>query len=233
MVSKKLSMLVIDDDASILCLLKRTLDLEGYRTFTANEGKSGLDLVDREMPDLIILDITMPGMDGYTICQHIREFSQVPIIMVTARGNEEEKIRGFECGADDYVTKPFFNRELVARVKSVLKRSQIGDAMVRQPTFKIGNFEMDFVKRMVVIAGNKVSLTPTEYQLLQELVLNRGKVLTHIQLLQKVWGHEYMSETEYLHVFIGRLRNKLHLGSGGQRYIITVPGVGYQFKDTP
>jgi DNA-binding response OmpR family regulator len=232
MVSKKLSMLVIDDDASILCLLKRTLDLEGYRTFTANEGKSGLDLVDREMPDLIILDITMPGMDGYTICQHIREFSQVPIIMVTARGNEEEKVRGFECGADDYVTKPFFNRELVARVKSVLKRSQIGDAMVRQPTFKIGNFEMDFVKRMVIIAGNKVGLTPTEYQLLQELVLNRGKVLTHIQLLQKVWGPEYLSETEYLHVFIGRLRSKLHLGLGDQRYIITVPGVGYQFKDT-
>jgi two-component system KDP operon response regulator KdpE len=152
--------------------------------------------------------------------------------MVTARGNDEEKVRGFECGADDYVTKPFSTGELVARVKAVLRRSQVGNAIAAHSPFSSGDLEIDFVKRSVIIAGSAVSLTPTEYHLLQELVLNRGKVLTHTHLLQKVWGPEYLNETEYLHVFIGRLRSKLHLDSANQKYILTLPGVGYQFKDT-
>ena len=232
MTSKKASMLVVDDDAHILRLLRRTLELEGYQVFTASDGETALDVVDREMPNLIILDIMMPRTDGYAVCQRIREFSQVPIIMVTAKGGDEERVRGLECGADDYVTKPFSARELMARVKAVLRRSQVGDAIASQSTFSSGDLEIDFVKRRVTVARSAVSLTPTEYHLLQELVLNRGKVLTHTYLLQKVWGGEYLNEIVYLHVFIGRLRRKLHLDSAEQRYIITLPGVGYQFKET-
>jgi DNA-binding response OmpR family regulator len=232
MTNKKASMLVVDDDAHILRLLRRTLELEGYQVFTASDGETALDVVDREVPNLIILDIMMPRTDGYAVCQRIREFSQVPIIMVTAKGGDEERVRGLECGADDYVTKPFSTRELVARVKTVLRRSQVGDAIASQSTFSSGDLEIDFVKRRVTVARSAVSLTPTEYHLLQELVLNRGKVLTHTYLLQKVWGGEYLNEIVYLHVFIGRLRRKLHLDSAEQRYIITLPGVGYQFKET-
>ena len=232
MTNKKASMLVVDDDAHILRLLRRTLELEGYQVFTASDGETALDVVDREVPNLIILDIMMPRTDGYAVCQRIREFSQVPIIMVTAKGGDEERVRGLECGADDYVTKPFSARELMARVKAVLRRSQVGDAIASQSTFSSGDVEIDFVKRRVTVARSAVSLTPTEYHLLQELVLNRGKVLTHTYLLQKVWGGEYLNEIVYLHVFIGRLRRKLHLDSAEQRYIITLPGVGYQFKET-
>ena len=232
MTSKKALMLVVDDDVHILRLLRRTLELEGYQVFTASDGETALDVVDREVPNLIILDIMMPRTDGYAVCQRIREFSQVPIIMVTAKGGDEERVRGLECGADDYVTKPFSTRELVARVKTVLRRSQVGDAIASQSTFSSGDLEIDFVKRRVTVARSAVSLTPTEYHLLQELVLNRGKVLTHTYLLQKVWGAEYLNEIVYLHVFIGRLRRKLHLDSAEQRYIITLPGVGYQFKET-
>jgi len=232
MTNKKASMLVVDDDAHILRLLRRTLELEGYQVFTASDGETALDVVDREVPNLIILDIMMPRTDGYAVCQRIREFSQVPIIMVTAKGGDEERVRGLECGADDYVTKPFSARELMARVKAVLRRSQVGDAIASQSTFSSGDLEIDFVKRRVTVARSAVSLTPTEYHLLQELVLNRGKVLTHTYLLQKVWGGEYLNEIVYLHVFIGRLRRKLHLDSAEQRYIITLPGVGYQFKET-
>ena len=232
MASKKVSILVVDDEVHILRLLRRTLELEGYQVLTASDGEVAIDVVDRKVPNLIILDIMMPRMDGYAVCQCIREFSQVPIIMVTARGNDEEKVRGFECGADDYVTKPFSMSELVARVKVVLRHAQVGDAIAAQSTFSSGYLEIDFVKRRVSVAGRAVSLTPTEYHLLQELVLNRGKVLTHTYLLQKVWGSEYLNETEYLHVFIGRLRRRLHLDSVEQKYIITLPGVGYQFKET-
>ena len=232
MASKKASILVVDDEVHILRLLRRTLELEGYQVLTASDGEVALDVVDRKVPNLIILDIMMPRMDGCAVCQRIREFSQVPIIMLTARGNDEEKVRGFECGADDYVTKPFSMRELVARVNAMLRRSQVGDTIATQSTFSSGDLEIDFVKRRVTVAGSAVSLTPTEYHLLQELVLNRGKVLTHTYLLQKVWGSEYLNETEYLHVFIGRLRRRLHLDSVEQKYIITLPGVGYQFKET-
>jgi DNA-binding response OmpR family regulator len=231
MVCKKVSILAIDDDALILRLIRSILESEDYKVFTASDGKLGLDIFDKEVPGLIILDITMPGIDGYTVCRRIRESSQVPIIMVTARGNEEEKIRGFECGADDYVTKPFSVRELLARVKSVLRRSQFGDTAVAQPILRSGDLEIDSTKRSVTVAGNAVNLTPTEYNLLQELVLNRGKALTHTYLLKKVWGPEYLSETEYLHVFIGRLRSKLQLDSQARNYILTLPGVGYQFKE--
>ena len=173
----------------------------------------------------------MPDMDGYTVCNRIREVSQVPVIIITARGQEDDKIKGFECGADDYLVKPFSVRELKARVKSVLRRSQIAEVQTTEPVFTSGDLEIDFTKRSVTIAGNAVNLTPIEYKLLREFVLNRGKALTHSYLLQKVWGPEYLNETEYLHVFIGRLRNKLRVDTHDQKYVMTLPGVGYQFQE--
>jgi DNA-binding response OmpR family regulator len=233
MMREKETILAIDDDASILYLLKRSLEAEFYQVLVAGDGRTGLDVFERENPNLILLDITMPEMDGYTVCTRVREISQVPIIIITARGQEDDKVKGFECGADDYLTKPFSVRELKARVKSVLRRSQVSEVQASETVFTSGDLEIDFTKRSVTIAGNAVNLTPIEYKLLREFVLNRGKAITHSYLLQKVWGPEYLNETEYLHVFIGRLRNKLHIDNRGQKYVMTLPGVGYQFQEGP
>jgi DNA-binding response OmpR family regulator len=231
MMREKETILAIDDDASILYLLRRSLEADFYQVLIAADGPTGLDIFQRENPNLILLDLTMPDMDGYTVCNRIREVSQVPVIIITARGQEDDKIKGFECGADDYLVKPFSVRELKARVKSVLRRSQIAEVQTTEPVFTSGDLEIDFTKRSVTIAGNAVNLTPIEYKLLREFVLNRGKALTHSYLLQKVWGPEYLNETEYLHVFIGRLRNKLRVDTHDQKYVMTLPGVGYQFQE--
>ena len=231
MMREKETKLAIDDDASILYLLRRSLEADFYQVLIAADGPTGLDIFQRENPNLILLDLTMPDMDGYTVCNRIREVSQVPVIIITARGQEDDKIKGFECGADDYLVKPFSVRELKARVKSVLRRSQIAEVQTTEPVFTSGDLEIDFTKRSVTIAGNAVNLTPIEYKLLREFVLNRGKALTHSYLLQKVWGPEYLNETEYLHVFIGRLRNKLRVDTHDQKYVMTLPGVGYQFQE--
>ena len=231
MMREKETILAIDDDASILYLLRRSLEADFYQVLIAANGPTGLDIFQRENPNLILLDLTMPDMDGYTVCNRIREVSQVPVIIITARGQEDDKIKGFECGADDYLVKPFSVRELKARVKSVLRRSQIAEVQTTEPVFTSGDLEIDFTKRSVTIAGNAVNLTPIEYKLLREFVLNRGKALTHSYLLQKVWGPEYLNETEYLHVFIGRLRNKLRVDTHDQKYVMTLPGVGYQFQE--
>ena len=231
MMREKETILAIDDDASILYLLRRSLEADFYQVLIAADGPTGLDIFQRENPNLILLYLTMPDMDGYTVCNRIREVSQVPVIIITARGQEDDKIKGFECGADDYLVKPFSVRELKARVKSVLRRSQIAEVQTTEPVFTSGDLEIDFTKRSVTIAGNAVNLTPIEYKLLREFVLNRGKALTHSYLLQKVWGPEYLNETEYLHVFIGRLRNKLRVDTHDQKYVMTLPGVGYQFQE--
>ena len=231
MMREKETILAIDDDASILYLLRRSLEADFYQVLIAADGPTGLDIFQRENPNLILLDLTMPDMDGYTVCNRIREVSQVPVIIITARGQEDDKIKGFECGADDYLVKPFSVRELKASVKSVLRRSQIAEVQTTEPVFTSGDLEIDFTKRSVTIAGNAVNLTPIEYKLLREFVLNRGKALTHSYLLQKVWGPEYLNETEYLHVFIGRLRNKLRVDTHDQKYVMTLPGVGYQFQE--
>lgn len=230
MASRKPCVLVVDDDVQILRYIRRTLELEGYQTLTATDGRAALEVMEQETPDLIILDIMLPEIDGYSVCERIREFSTVPIVMVTARGNDDEKVRGFELGADDYVTKPFSIVELLARVKAVLRRSKISGAVAAPAIYRSDGLEVNFASRSVTVEDRQVNLTPTEFNLLQELVLNRGKVLTHSHLLQKVWGSEYRDEKEYLHVFIGRLRAKLHLDPKDQRYIKTIPGVGYQFS---
>jgi len=224
--------LIVDDDLTIIKFLRANLEASDYKTLTAMDGAEALQSIEMELPDLVILDIMMPKIDGFEVCQRLREWSQIPIIMLSARGDEEDKVKCLDLGADDYITKPFGVEELIARVRTVLRRTQAIGAITTQPAFTSGDLTINFVERRVTIADCEVKLTPTEYNLLQELVLNAGKVLTHTHLLSKVWGPEYRDEREYLHVFIRRLRNKLEPDKTNPRYILSVPGVGYQFKAT-
>lgn len=220
------SVLVVDDDISVLRLLKRILELEGIRVLTATSGGVALAVFERETPDLVLLDIMMPDMDGYVVCQRIREFSQVPVIMVTAKGQDEEKVEGLDSGADDYLTKPFSAQELVARVKAVLRRTSLWDEYL-EPTFYFHDLEIDFIRRMVKVRNREVNLTATEYRLLSYLARNAGRVVTTPQLLERVWGEEYSGENHLLQVNIARIRQKLGDPAGSSRYIVTRPGIGY------
>ncbi len=228
----KTRILVADDELSIIKFLRANLVDKGYEVFTVMNGVEALRNIEMELPDLVILDIMMPKMDGFEVCRRLREWSQIPVIMLSARGNEEDKVKCLGLGADDYITKPFGAGELIARVKAVLRRTEMAGSEPSQPSFTSGDLSINFAKRQVTIAGKEVRLTPTEYNLLQELVLNAGKVLTHTYLLNKVWGPEYRDEREYLHVFVRRLRAKLEPAPTNPVYIMSVSGVGYQFKDT-
>ncbi len=203
----KTRILVVDDELSIIRFLRGNLEARGYKVLTAMNGAEALQTFEMELPDLVILDIMMPKMDGFQVCQRLREWSQVPIIMLSARGDVSDKVKCLDLGADDYITKPFGKSELIARVGAVLRRTDSTTAMPAQPSFASGDLEIKFTQRCVTVAGKVVKLTPTEYGLLQELALNAGKVLTHSHLLSKIWGPEYREEREYLHVFIRRLRN--------------------------
>ncbi len=220
--------LIVDDDIGVLKFVRANLESTDCETFVAMDGKEALQLVEKELPDLIVLDIMMPKMNGFEVCRRIRQWSQVPIIMLSARHDIGEKVKCLNSGADDYVTKPFGVNELKARVQAVLRRAKSVGTMPVVPTFNSGDLDINFVQRKVTVAGREVKLTPTEYNLLVELALGMGKVLTHTYLLNRVWGPEYRGEREYLRVFIGRLRKELKNGSDKQEYIITIPGVGYQ-----
>ncbi len=226
MLSRTVTVLAVDDDVRILRLVQRLLELEGYRCLTATSGEAALDLLDEESPSLLLLDVMLPGMDGYAICRRIREFSRVPIIVVTARGNEEEKIEGFDAGADDYITKPFSTGEMVARVKAVLRRFRSWEEKT-VPTFCCQDLTIDFARHVVTLGGKELTLTATEYRLLTHLAGNAGMVLTPDQILEKVWGEEYTGDTHLLQVNIGRLRQKLGDDTHNPRYILTKPGIGY------
>jgi len=226
MPSKKASVLVVDDDIRVLRMLERMLELEGYWVLRASSGEAALEVFDRKIPELVLLDIMMPDVDGYTVCRRIREFSQVPIIMVTAKCNDEEKVQGLNAGADDYVTKPFSASELVARVKAVLRRTTVRDERP-EPTFCFHDLVVDFARHRVTMGGQEVNLTATEYRLLFYLVRNAGRVVTPEQALEQVWGEEYIGETHLLQVNMARLRQKLGGGARNSRYILTRPGIGY------
>jgi len=222
--------LIVDDDPAIIKFVRANLEAEDYRTFLAMDGAEALHVLEKELPDLVILDIMMPRMDGFEVCRQLREWSQIPIIMLSARGDEDDKVTCLELGADDYLTKPFSIRELIARIKATLRRTELSQVIPTQPSFTTGDFEIGFAARRVTIGGKEVILTRTEYQLLQELVLNRGKVLTHSHLLNKVWGPEYTDERRILQVYISRLRAEIDPDLNNPRYIVTVSGVGYVFK---
>jgi len=222
--------LVVDDDPAIIKVVQANLKADGYDTFTALDGAEAIDVIERELPDLVILDIMLPKMDGFEVLRQLREWSQIPIIMLSARGDAEDKVKCLDLGADDYLGKPFSLNELLARVRAVFRRTEAAGKIPSQTSVAIGELDINFAQRRVTVGGKEMILTPTEYSLLKELVLNKGKVLTHMQLLSRVWGPEYRDERQYLHVFVRRLRAKLEPDPASPSYIVTVPGVGYQFK---
>lgn len=226
MPKKKALILVVDDDIRMLRMMKRMLELEDFEVITASGGDIALKLFEKEAPVLVLLDIMMPGMDGYTVCRRIREFSQVPIIMVTARGDDKEKVEGLNIGADDYVTKPFSASELAARVRAVLRRIGSQDSH-QEAVFRYKDMLIDFTSRRVMVNDRELKLTSTEYKMLSYMSLNAGRVVTPDQLLNKVWGEEYVGAAHLLQVNIARLRKKLGDDAKKPSYILTRPGIGY------
>ncbi len=228
----KKRILTVDDELSILRFLRSNLEDRGFTVISATNGEEALHMIEMELPDLIILDVMMPKMDGFEVCRQLREWSQIPIIMLSARGDEKDKVRCLDLGADDYIVKPFGADELIARVSAVLRRTKTASVSPTKSTVTSGDLVINFAARQVTRAGLEIKLTPTEYALLQELAVNTGKVLTHTHLLNKVWGPEYREEREYLHVFARRLRSKLEPDPNNPKRILTVSGVGYQFTDS-
>jgi two-component system KDP operon response regulator KdpE len=207
-------------------LVSEVLGAVGYEVVAATGGASAIEQVALEQPDLVLLDILMPpGIDGYEVCQRIREFSNVPVIMLTAKAQEREMLRGFDVGADDYLTKPFSAKELVARVRAVLRRAQRSEEAT--PILECGTLVIDFARRQVRVAGKTVSLTRTEYGLLRQLALAPNCILLHQDLLTKVWGPEYRDDLDYLRAYIHYLRRKLEVDPANPEYILTSPGIGY------
>ncbi|OGO32500.1 MAG: hypothetical protein A2Z29_06780 [Chloroflexi bacterium RBG_16_56_11] len=226
MSSRKVTVMVVDDDVRILRMMKRMLELEGFQVLIANSGDAALRAFEKDTPELVLLDIMMPDMDGYAVCQRIREFSQVPIIMVTARGDDRAKVEGLDIGADDYVTKPFSASELAARVRALLRRIT-NQSVTLQPVFHYKALVVDFSSRRVLVNNFELKLTSTEYKLLSYLCRNVGRVLTPDQLLYNVWGEEYIGTPHLLQVNIARLRKKLGDDARKPDYILTRPGIGY------
>lgn len=222
--------LVIDDDTTLLNLLQQSLQKAGYEVMTATNGLQGLQKMYEERPDLIILDVMMPRMDGWETCRRIREMSQVPIIMLTAKDEEADKIRGFEYGVDDYVTKPFSFAELTARVTAVLHRTRQRPPQRKPAVHRVNDLLIDLENRRVTKNGEVLDLTPTEYRLLATLVENAGRVLSHEQLLSDVWGPEYVDDTGYVKRYIWYLRQKLEDDPSQPEYILTERGFGYRFR---
>jgi len=226
---KKTMVLVADDDPQLLRLVTRNLQFEGYNVLPVSDGQQALEQIEAEKPDLVLLDVMMPKLDGFSVCHKTREFSAVPIILVTARGQEQDKIRGLDLGADDYLTKPFSVDELLARVRAVLRRAQF-NALDQTHTTRattIGDLTIDYTQHLVRLAGEEVSLTPIEYRLLAYLAQNAGRVVTQDLLLEHVWGAEYVGESHMLQVNINRLRRKLEADPAHPRYILTRVGIGY------
>ncbi len=226
---KRPAILIVDDDPVIAKFMKANLEARGYGVALAIDGDTGIGLLEEMMPDLVILDIMLPGMDGVEVCRRIREWSQVPIIMLTARDNIDGKIELLDLGADDYISKPFGLEELMARIKAVLRRN-VGEVRVGRSTFISDDMEIDFDARQVEVSGRSVDLSQTEYDLLRELSQNAGKVMTHQMLLSRIWGPQYGNEMEYLRVYISRLRRKIEENSRKPKHILTMSGVGYSMK---
>ena len=219
--------LVIDDEPQIRRSLQVNLEGKGYAVAAAADAGQALQAIANRAPDVIVLDLLMPGMDGIALTRRIREHSTVPIIVLSAIGDERKKVEALELGADDYVTKPFSTEELLARIRSVLRR--VAGAQSSQPVWSYGELSVNFDRREVRLTGEAVKLTPTEYDLLKYMIEHAGKVLTHRMLLTAVWGPAYSDQAQYLRVFVGQLRKKLEKDSARPRYILTDPGVGYRF----
>jgi two-component system, OmpR family, KDP operon response regulator KdpE len=219
--------LVVDDETAIRRFLKTALDPEEFSLHQASDGHSGLAAAVAVRPDVILLDLGLPDLDGVEVIRRIREWSQVPIIVLSVREREDDKVQALDAGADDYLTKPFGVAELLARIKVALRRS-LQEAP--EPVFVIAELEVDLPHRRVTARGEEVQLTPTEYELLRLLVTHAGKVLTHSQILKKIWGVAYLEQPHVLRVNISNLRRKIEADASRPRYILTEPGVGYRMK---
>jgi DNA-binding response OmpR family regulator len=227
------TILVIDDDPDLTVMLKAQLERNRHRVVVASSGREGLQKAYQARPDLILLDIMMPGMDGWEVCRRLRELSSVPIIMLTAANMQGDVVKGLESGADDYLTKPFSAVELEARIQAVLRRSSAanGGGKSRSSFYSNGYLTIDFDRRIVKVRGDKVDLTPTEFDLLSCLVRNEGRVLPHRYLLSEVWGPEYADEVDYVKLYIRYLRLKIEENPSEPVYIQTEWGVGYRFSE--
>jgi two-component system KDP operon response regulator KdpE len=223
--------LVVDDEPDVVesVRLGFTLQWREVEVLGAATGEAALDIVERQAPDIVLLDVGLPDKDGFAVLRELRAFSDVPVVMLTARDDAMDKVKGLELGADDYVTKPFNHLELMARVKALLRRLDMPAPASRAPSFRSGDLEVDFAKQEVRLYGERVELTPTEYKLLYHLVRNAGHVLQHGTLLAKVWGREYVDEVDYIRVYIRRLREKLGDDPEHPRYIQTERRLGYRF----
>jgi DNA-binding response OmpR family regulator len=224
---KQTTILVVDDDPSIRKFVRANLEARDYSVLLAADGDEALQIVEKDLPDLIILDIMMPKIDGFEVCRQIREWSKIPIIMLSARENETDKVRCLDCGADDYLTKPFSLRELLSRVNAVLRRTRDSLKSTANSRFQSDDLVVDFARHTVTLKGNLVGLTAIEDKLLQFLALNAGRIVTSNQLLEEVWGEEYFGDLRVLQVNICRLRRKLNDTAKKPKYIITKPGIGY------
>jgi two-component system KDP operon response regulator KdpE len=225
--ASKIKILVADDEPNVRMFIRANLLARGYEVYLAKDGVETLEKAELILPDVIVLDVNMPHMDGIEACRRLREWANMPIIILSVRGDEKDKVKALDEGADDYITKPFGIEELLARIRVALRRSK-GPTIVA-PLFTAGDLEVDLSKRLVRRRGQLVKLTQSEYELLAYMVSNPGKILTHTELLHKVWGPEYGAEREYIRVFVGQLRRKIEDNPSNPRFIVTVPRMGYRF----
>lgn len=223
---------MIDDEPRLVRLVRQVLTAVGYHVLSASDGEEALETIAIEQPDLVLLDIMLPGeLDGYDVCSRVREFSTVPIIMLTAKTREVDMLHGFDVGADDYLTKPFSAKELIARVKAVLRRSKLAAQDVSATAdLTCGELLISFGRRKLNVRGREVALTPTEFRLFQQLALNSNRVMLHEDLLTNVWGPEYRDDIDYLRTYVRHLRRKIEEEPSEPRYILTTPGVGYMLS---
>jgi two-component system, OmpR family, KDP operon response regulator KdpE len=229
--SRQISVLVVDDEPRILRFVRTELESDGYRVLVASSGRQAIELHDSERPALVILDLIMPDVDGFEVLRRIRVSARTPVIVLTARASDVDKIRGLDLGADDYLTKPFNPEELAARMRAVLRRSQVGSPVALRQMFTFDSLQVDLERRRVTVDGTDVSLSPTEWQLLANLLQNAGRVILHEDLLGMTWGPEYRNDLQYLRVWVSRLRRKLGESSNEPGLIKTVPGVGYTIRE--
>ena len=225
--------LVVDDDPALIRLFNQILTRNGYVVVSAASGQEALRIMFEEKPDLVLLDVVMPGMDGWETCSRIRDFSDVPVIMLTGqKSTEDDIVRGLEYGADEYLLKPIGNKELMARVRAALRRAELPSYLEtrKKPPFNDEYITIDINERKILINGERIKLTPREFKLLAILVDNAGSIITHRQILEKVWGWEYIDDVDYVRIYISHLRQKIEPEPNEPRYIFTEPGVGYYFK---
>jgi DNA-binding response OmpR family regulator len=230
-VSEQRRILIVDDEPDLVHAIRLYLEEEGYMPFSAHDGAAALDVLRERLPDLVVLDVQMPKMDGFETLRHIREVSQVPVIMLTVRSAEQDKVRGLKMGADDYVTKPFSQRELLSRIEAVLRRAEMPPHVAKTEVKVDDYLQIDFSRNEVTAGGKEVQLSPTEYRLLYHLVSSAGRVLTYETLLSKVWGWEYREEQHYVRLYISYLRQKIEPNPSHPKYILTEKGLGYRFVD--